>query len=385
MIAWACVFCAPGASAEEAMVEATPTAAPSSSPPAPTPMSASEYAERLASLTTEGQRCKDKGDHDCVIDRYASAYHLLDHEDRTGRLGIRYVDLMVGSCDVLAKQADAAQYRSRFEVFESIIDLQISEIDSRHVIEPTRKRGKKARKHRQREERIQEQRIRLEESKQRLEELLHRLAAEESEETSPPPTIVVTPGPEVPGVTKPLPTTEVDPEPDPTHLEQPKQGELEDDSRRVNTRRLVLGTVGIAGGSLATLSGISLMINGAAWNSCNRNGDDTTSTECSGLVGASRGIFPIAGEKPDEHDVSPENARKNSVFYWVSGSLVTAVGITAVTLGAIAVKRARDENREQERERKRDRARARRESIALAPSWSPFSPRQGGLSITGRF
>lgn len=383
MIAWACVLCTRvGSSAEEEMIETKPATVPSSSLPVSTPASASVRAERLAALTTEGQRCKDEGDHDCVVDRYASAYQLLDHEDRTGRLGPRYVDLMIYSCDELAKRSDVAQYRSRFEVFESIIDLQISEIDSHIATESTKKRGRKARRHRQKDERLQEQRARLEESKHRLEGLLHRLAAEASEQPSPPPAIVMVPAPEG---AESLLTTSVPPEARPGLSEQPEQGELEAGANRRNTRRLILGGVGIAGGSLATLSGISLMINGAAWNSCNRKNDDTTSDECSGLVGASRGIFPILGPKPDEEEVPPHIAKKNSVFHWVSGSLVTAIGITAISLGAWAVKQARDEDRGRERERRRDRARARRESIALAPSWSPFSPHQGGLSITGRF
>jgi hypothetical protein len=382
MIAWACVLCThAGFSAEEAMAETAPATVPSSSLPTSTQMSASQRAERLGALTEQGRRCKDEGDHDCVIDRYVSAYQLLDHGDRTGRLGIQFVDLMIESCDALAEQADVMKYRSRFEVFGSLIELQLAEIDSRHPTESTRKRGRKSRRHRQQDERLQEQRARLEESKLRLEELQHRLAAEEAEETSPPPTIVVIPEREDPGGA-PLDPTSV-PRPDPNPFEQE---DVEDDSHRANTRRFILGTIGIAGGSLATLTGIALMINGSAWTQCkHRSEDGSPSTECNTLAGARDGITFFPTDNPEGREVDTDTADQKSVRNWVSGSITTAAGIAAVGWAAWAVKRSRDEYREREGDRKRDRARARRESIALAPSWSPLVPRQGGLSITGRF
>lgn len=381
IIAWACVLCTrAGSSAEEVPVAATPTTARISSSPASATLSASERARRLASLTAEGQRCKEGGDHDCVIDRYASAYLLLDHEDRTERLGIRYVDLMIDSCDALATQADIAQYRSRFEVFGSIIDLQISEIDNRHVIEPTRMHGKEARRHRRQEEQILEQRSRLEESKLRLDELRPRLDTEGSRETTPQPTIVVQPGPR--GPKEPGRTTPLSPKPD-RGTQRPREPGVPLDPA---TRRVIFGTIGIAGGSIATLSGISLMINGFAWTKCKRRSeDDSLTTECLALAGARDGISIFPTRKPEGRVVGSDAASKQSVYNWVSGSLVTAVGIAAVSWSAVVVKRARDEGREHGGERGHERARARRESIALAPSWSRLSPRQGGLSIVGRF
>jgi hypothetical protein len=356
-----------GPSPDDAAVGAEPAAAPSSTPTSPPALSDSERVDRLAAFSKRGERCHAKGEHDCVIDELASAYHLLEHEDRVGRLGSNYVDLMSDSCNALSMGSDVAEHRSRFEVFREIIALHISEIDNQPAAETTRKHKRRTRSQRKQDrareaqqQRLATQRPQLEEQGKRLDSLLHRLDTELTQVE-----------PSAPQDDEGLPTI-IDPEEPPVE----PSSDVEADIIRRTKRPIILGTLGIVGGSLAILSGASFMVNGAAWTLCNgkyREADGTPSTRCSELAGVAGGLSPItsfaATDEPGDFPLEAREARKRSARNWVLGSISTAIGISAVTWGAVAVRRARD----------------RRASIAFAPSWSPLSPRAGALTITGRF
>lgn len=335
-------------------------------------MGASDAADQLASLEQRGRSCHADGDHACVINALASAYNLLEHSDRVGRLGPRYVDLMSDSCSALSMRADNARHRSQFEIFRDIIDLHISEIDNQHapkMAKATRKHGPRTRterqddrRHKAHQQQLQEQKERLQEQDRRLGDLVDQLD-----------TRAAGPGPTTPDSEDTVleDTTPEDPAP-----EDPDPELLRTQVMEETKRPIILGTLGIVGGSLAFLSGASLMVDGAAWTMCSgkyRRADGVPSDRCFDLAGARDGLSPFTGfditAKPEDFEGSRGRARRLSARSWVLGSVTTAAGIGAVAWGAVAVKRARE----------------RRRSISLAVSWSPRSPREGGLSVGGRF
>lgn len=326
--------------------------------------SVSRPTEELADLSARGESCHARGEHDCVIDALSSAYDLLEHEDRVGRLGFNYIELMSDSCQALLMNVDVASYRSHFDRFARMIDLHVSEIDE----ETKRKNGRKPRS--QRKKKLEEQKRRLQEQRMRLDGLRERLDLEA-------PTTVIHEPQEEGGLGPRDAPTDVE---DGDHDGDEESGspvEPTADAIDPTRRPIVLGTLGIIGGSLAILTGVSFMVNGAAWTLCNgkyRDVSGTPSPRCFELAGARDGLSLIAGfvegSSPEDFEVPAGQAHQKASKNWVLGSLSTALGIGVVTWSAIAVKRARAQ---------------RKRSLSVAISWSPVSRREGGVSVSGRF
>lgn len=327
----------------------------------------------LDDLKTAGESCHLQGDHGCVIDNLGRAYWAMERTEQVDALGLKYVRWMSESCEQWLQQWQTARaeqqpgldpYEARLRECKSILENQISEIE---VQSPPR--GEHHKK--------QRQAIRREVkwSKEHLAVLAREIGDELDQvdeipqaPTSSPTTIGTT----VPPPYDPPGTTITPDLPGPRPPGLPREQVLKD------TRlRYVLDVIVVAGGSLAVLSGVSLMANGAAWTSCRRKYteiDGYARTRCAQVLGLAEAtdlgsVFVRERYYSLNFNVATEEASKNSARNWILGSLVVGAAATVITLGALDLKKVLKI----------------RKKYSLAASWSPASPNAGALSFTARF
>lgn len=331
-------------------------------------------AAELTELKIAGESCHLQEDHGCVIDNLGRAYWAMDRTEQVDALGLRYVHWLGESCEQWLQQWKAARaeqqsgpdpYEARLRECKSILENQISEIEVQ--------RPPKGEHHKKQRQAIRRE---VKWSNEHLPSLALEIGDEldQVDEIPQAPISPTTTGPIVtpielqPGrVDTPPPGTR-SPLTGPTHEQVSKDTRL----------RYVLDVIVVAGGSLAVLSGVSLMANGAAWTSCRRKyatkKDGTASNRCLDLLGLAEATdlgAVFAGEDYHEDDFRDAGtaARTNSVKNWILGSLVVGAATAVVTLGALDLKKVLKI----------------RKKYSLAASWSPASPNAGALSFTARF
>lgn len=336
-----------------------------------TPEATATEVSDLADLKTAGESCHLQGDHGCVIDNLGRAYWAMDRAERVDALGLKYVRWMSQSCDQwlqqwksarAEQQAGIEQYEARLRECKSILVNQISEIEVQRP--PRGEHHKKQRQAIRRE---------VKWSNEHLPSLAREIGGEldQVDEIPQAPTTPITIDPIVSPT--PIPPDKVTRHPPGPRPSGPNREQVLRDTRL----RYVLDVIVVAGGSLAVLSGVSLMANGAAWTSCRRKYtemDGYARTRCAQVLGLAEAtdlgsVFVREKYYSLNFNVATEEASKNSARNWILGSLVVGAAAAVITLGALDLKKVLHI----------------RKKYSLAASWSPASPNAGALSFTARF
>lgn len=328
----------------------------------------------LDDLKTAGESCHLQGDHGCVIDNLGRAYRAMERAEQVDALGLKYVRWMSESCEQWLQQWKTARaerqsgldpYEARLRECKSILENQISEIEVQ--------RPPKGEHHKKQRQAIRRE---VKWSNEHLPPLAREIGDEldQVDEIPQEPTPPTTIGPKVPPTKFPQGgRTTTPPGLGTSPITRPTREQVLKDTRL----RYVLDVIVVAGGSLAVLSGVSLMANGAAWTSCRRKYTEMAGyarTRCAQVLGLAEAtdlgsVFVRETYSSAQYDVASEEASKNSARNWILGSLVVGAAATVITLGALDLEKVLKI----------------RKKYSIAASWSPASPHAGALSFTARF
>lgn len=288
----------------------------------------------------QGDRCRIEERHPCAIESYHSAY------DPAGAVADQQglVEVLAESCDALSRTEEVLLHQAQLSMCGDVIAQHLDAQQS----------GSKSRRKQTRETR------QLRELHAHIERLLALIAVST---LGPTPSAAASGTDDVaPADAAPL-TIEERARRARLQLElqeaRRKATEAVQDRERARVKEetrpaMILGTMGIAAGTLVTLSGAALMLNGAAWTACSRkyrNREGEPSTRCHELLGAHAAldpstIFTDTMISAEELDVAQGEARTRSVRNWVLGSITLAAGIASIAGGAVALRRARDRRRQ---------------------------------------
>lgn len=324
----------------------------------------------LDHLKTVGESCRLQGDHGCVIDNLGGAYWAMERAEQVDALGLKYVRWVSESCDQwlqgwkaarAEQQAGIGQYEDRLRECKTILENQISEIEVQ--------RPPKGEHHKKQRQAIRRE---VEWSNEHLPSLAREIEDEldQVDELPRAPSSPTTIGPTAPPPRVSPGTATTPPKPRPSG---PTHEQVLEDTRI----RYAVDVIVVAGGSLAVLSGVSLMANGAAWTSCRKKyteQDGYARTRCAQVLGLAEAtdlgsVFVREKYSSRDYDVASEEASKNSARNWILGALVIGAATTIITLGALDLEKVLKI----------------RKKYSLAASWSPASPHAGALSFTARF
>lgn len=302
-------------------------------------------------LVLEGDEHRAKREHDRAIAAYAEAYELYKAEGRSWRDNHPLVKALGESCEAVL--ADATRSSTSLGDCADVIGDHTQAVGD-------------APRHRRKYER----------DGARLGDLHTRLVSAQSTQDLPSPP-VEPPLADPPITTGPKPTRprRVTPTKPTVTPKEPKPESNPSKHAKDETRsHLVLASIGVAGGSLLTLTGTALMLNGAAWTRCSRDNRaerNSPSDRCLDLLGVASATDPGSAvtdsiTTPEDYEASAAESRIKSVRNWTLGSITLAAGVGAIVGSAIAIHRIR----------------AKRARYSVAPAWSR---RSALATVTVRF